>query len=60
MGKVFLAEQRESIRRKVAAKWIRTGMDYADLIGRFDCARRSASLITPRSSKWLLQRATKC
>lgn len=45
MGEVFLAEQREPIRRKVALKWIRTGMDQAELIARFESERQALALM---------------
>lgn len=36
MGEVFLAEPREPIRRKVAVKWGRAGMDRTELIARLE------------------------
>ncbi len=50
-GAVWRAEQSEPIRREVALKLIKTGMDSAEIIARFEAERsRSRSSRTPASS----------
>ncbi len=39
MGVVYLAEQREPIRRRVALKVIKLGMDTKEVIARFEAER---------------------
>ncbi|MEZ5066070.1 MAG: serine/threonine-protein kinase [bacterium] len=41
MGAVYLAEQDEPIRRRVAIKWIKPGLDSRALIARFERERRT-------------------
>lgn len=41
MGRVFVAEQREPVQRRVALKLIKVGMDTARVLERFDLERRA-------------------
>ncbi|TWU58489.1 Serine/threonine-protein kinase Pkn1 [Rubripirellula tenax] len=45
MGVVFLAEQIEPVRRKVALKVIKPGVDTREVIARFDAERHALSLM---------------
>jgi WD40 repeat protein len=45
MGIVFLAEQKEPIRRRVALKVIKLGMDTRELIARFESERQALALM---------------
>jgi len=45
MGTVFLAEQQEPVRRKVALKVIKPGMDSAQVIARFEAERQALALM---------------
>src|SRR6185437_1196418 len=45
MGTVYKAEQREPIRRTVAIKVIKLGMDTADVIARFEGERQALALM---------------
>jgi non-specific serine/threonine protein kinase/serine/threonine-protein kinase len=45
MGEVWLAEQREPIRRKVAFKIIKVGMDTASVVARFEAERQALALM---------------
>ncbi|AMV16935.1 serine/threonine-protein kinase [Planctomyces sp. SH-PL14] len=45
MGTVYLAEQHEPVRRKVALKVIKAGMDTAQVIARFDAERQALALM---------------
>jgi serine/threonine protein kinase/tetratricopeptide (TPR) repeat protein len=45
MGVVFMAEQREPIRRLVAIKIIKPGMDTAQVIARFEAERQALALM---------------
>ena len=45
MGIVFLAEQEEPIRRRVALKVIKLGMDTRELIARFESERQALALM---------------
>src|SRR5207247_1574516 len=45
MGLVFVAEQQEPIRRKVALKVIKPGMDSRDVIARFEAERQALALM---------------
>jgi non-specific serine/threonine protein kinase/serine/threonine-protein kinase len=46
MGEVYKAEQREPIRRTVALKVIKLGMDTRDVIARFNSERQTLALMT--------------
>ena len=45
MGVVFMAEQREPVRRKVALKIIKPGMDTRQVIGRFEAERQALAMM---------------
>jgi tetratricopeptide (TPR) repeat protein len=45
MGTVFLAEQQQPIRRKVAVKVIKPGMDTRQVIARFEAERQALALM---------------
>ncbi len=45
MGVVFLAEQHEPVRRRVALKIIKPGMDSAQVLARFEAERQALSLM---------------
>ena len=45
MGDVWMAEQTQPVRRKVAAKVIRAGMDTAQVVARFEAERQALALM---------------
>src|SRR5262245_1342242 len=45
MGLVFVAEQLHPVRRKVALKVIKPGMDSREVIGRFEAERQALALM---------------
>jgi serine/threonine protein kinase len=45
MGTVYLAEQREPIRRRVALKVVKVGRDTAAVLARFDNERQALALM---------------
>jgi tetratricopeptide (TPR) repeat protein len=45
MGAVFLAEQTEPVRRRVAVKVIKPGMDTAQVVARFEAERQALALM---------------
>ena len=45
MGTVFMAEQERPVRRRVALKLIRPGMDSRQVIGRFEAERQALALM---------------
>jgi non-specific serine/threonine protein kinase/serine/threonine-protein kinase len=45
MGEVWLAEQKEPVRRKVALKIIKRGMDTREVIARFEAERQALALM---------------
>src|SRR5262249_19849238 len=45
MGLVFVAEQQEPVRRKVALKVIKPGMDTREVIARFEAERQALALM---------------
>ncbi len=45
MGLVFVAEQQEPVRRKVALKVIKPGMDTRDVIARFEAERQALAIM---------------
>jgi len=45
MGVVFLAEQTEPVRRRVALKIIKLGMDTREVVGRFEAERQALALM---------------
>ncbi len=44
-GTVYSAEQREPVRRRVALKVVKPGMDSAEVIGRFEAERQALALM---------------
>lgn len=45
MGEVWLAEQKEPVRRRVAIKLIKTGMDTREVVARFESERQALALM---------------
>ena len=45
MGVVFMAEQREPVRRKVALKIVKPGLDTKEVIARFEAERQALALM---------------
>ena len=45
MGMVYMAEQREPVRRKVALKIIKPGMDTREVIARFEAERQALAMM---------------
>lgn len=45
-GDVFMAEQREPIRRKVAIKWIKSGMESKMILARFEAERQALAMMS--------------
>jgi serine/threonine protein kinase/Tol biopolymer transport system component len=45
MGEVWLAEQRQPVRRRVAIKLIKEGMDTKEVVARFESERQSLALM---------------
>jgi eukaryotic-like serine/threonine-protein kinase len=45
MGEVWLAEQREPVRRRVAIKLIKVGMDTREVVARFESERQALALM---------------
>ncbi len=45
MGSVYLASQTEPVKRQVALKLIRTGLDSRDVLARFDAERQALALM---------------
>ncbi|MHC4560307.1 MAG: protein kinase domain-containing protein, partial [Planctomycetota bacterium] len=45
MGLVYLAEQKEPVKRQVALKIIKPGMDSREVIGRFEAERQALALL---------------
>ena len=45
MGSVWLAEQREPVRRKVAIKLVKAGMDSKQVLARFEAERQALALM---------------
>jgi eukaryotic-like serine/threonine-protein kinase len=45
MGEVWLAEQKQPVRRRVAVKLIKAGMDTREVIGRFESERQALALM---------------
>src|SRR6478736_178955 len=45
MGLVFVAEQQQPVRRKVAVKVIKPGMDTREVIARFEAERQALALL---------------
>jgi len=49
MGEVWLAEQTEPVRRRVALKLIKTGMDTGEVVARFQSERQALALMDHHS-----------
>ena len=45
MGEVWLAEQREPVRRRVAIKFVRAGLDGTEAIARFESERQALAMM---------------
>ena len=61
MGEVWMAEQRQPIRRKVALKIIKAGMDTRQVVARFEAERQALALMDhPNIAKVLDAGATAC
>src|SRR5262249_61228180 len=45
MGRVFVAEQQEPVRRKVALKVLKPGMDTRQVVARFEAERQALALM---------------
>src|SRR5215471_5153030 len=45
MGEVWLAEQKQPVRRRVALKLIKAGMDTREVIARFESERQALALM---------------
>src|SRR5437660_5304106 len=45
MGEVWLAEQKQPVRRRVALKLVRAGMNSREVIGRFESERQALALM---------------
>jgi serine/threonine protein kinase len=45
MGAVWMAEQQEPVRRLVAVKLIRAGLDNSQAVARFDAERQALALM---------------
>src|SRR5271154_2221375 len=45
MGEVWLAEQKEPVRRRVALKLIKAGMDTREVVSRFESERQALALM---------------
>ncbi len=58
MGIVFLAEQEVSVRRQVALKVIKPGMDTAQVIARFEAERQALALMDHNSIAKVLDAGT--
>ena len=46
MGTVYVAEQKEPVRRQVALKVIKPGMDSREIIGRFEAERQTLAMMS--------------
>jgi len=58
MGVVYLAEQREPVRRKVALKVIKPGMDSREVIARFDAERQALAMMDHPNISRMLEAGT--
>ena len=45
MGEVWLAEQKQPVRRRVAVKLIKVGMDTREVVARFESERQALALM---------------
>src|SRR5207245_7714811 len=58
MGIVFMAEQQQPIRRRVALKIIKPGMDSAQVIARFEAERQALALMDHQNIAHVLDAGT--
>src|ERR1700733_144177 len=58
MGVVYMAEQQEPVRRKVALKIIRPGMDSRQVIARFEAERQALAMMDHQNIARVLDAAT--
>ncbi len=58
MGVVYLAEQKEPVRRKVALKVIKPGMDSREVIARFDAERQALAIMDHPNISRMLEAGT--
>jgi serine/threonine protein kinase len=58
MGIVYMAEQEQPVRRKVALKIIKPGMDSAQVIARFDAERHALALMDQQNIARVLDAGT--
>jgi serine/threonine protein kinase/WD40 repeat protein len=58
MGVVFMAEQREPVRRRVALKIIKPGMDSTQVIARFEAERQALALMDHQNIARVLEAGT--
>jgi hypothetical protein len=56
MGSVYMAEQEHPLRRRVALKIIKAGMDSAQVIARFEQERQALAMMERRHGACLLIR----
>ena len=58
MGAVYMAEQQEPVRRKVALKIIKPGMDSRQVIARFEVERQALAMMDHQNIAWVLDAGT--
>jgi serine/threonine protein kinase/WD40 repeat protein/tetratricopeptide (TPR) repeat protein len=58
MGTVFMAEQQEPVRRKVALKIIKPGMDSRQVVARFDIERQALAMMDHQNIARVLDAGT--
>jgi serine/threonine protein kinase len=57
-GEVWMAEQREPVKRRVALKIIKLGMDSRQVIARFEAERQAVAMMTMRTRSSMPARRT--
>ena len=57
MGTVYRAEQREPVRRIVALKVIKLGMDTQEVVARFEAERQALAMWAPQHGPGVRRRA---
>lgn len=58
MGLVYLAEQAEPVRRRVALKLIRAGIDNKEVLARFDAERQALAMMNHQNIAMVLDAGT--
>lgn len=58
MGVVYVAEQSEPVRRRVAVKIIKPGMDSKEVISRFEVERQALAIMDHPNIAWVLDAGT--